>query len=334
MAASAEVSQGGFQVTNTAQSLVINATIYNPEAEGFNPDQPGKLGDLYLLDTGAQLTLPAGNYAVELRNGEQILATHPFSISFKSEYSEHEGHDGPGHPEDLTQAHVSFIVPWIDGTTSVALVHDGQVLDQRAVSANAPTVTVTNPSAPAEWAAGTTQTLTWTGTDADGDALRYTVLFSHDGGATWSIMATELVTPSLDIEVDAMAGTDDGRFRIVATDGINTGFAESAPVKIPNKAPIAQISDPTNGRSFLPGALVVLQGAALDLEDGRLPDEALHWSSDKQGDLGVGPSLPVNNLEPGEHIITLSVQDSKGVAASATTKIWVGHTLYLPTINK
>jgi hypothetical protein len=78
----------------------------------------------------------------------------------------------------------------------------------------------------------------------------------------------------------------------------------------------------------------VLQGAALDLEDGRLGDDALKWASDKQGNLGSGPSLPVNNLQPGEHVITLSVQDSQGAAASATAKILVGYQVYMPSISK
>ena len=61
--------------------------------------------------------------------------------------------------------------------------------------------------------------------------------------------------------------------------------------------PIALIADPIDGARFAPGALVVLQGSALDLEDGRLADEALHWSSDRQGNLGTGPSIPLTALE-------------------------------------
>jgi hypothetical protein len=325
----------GFLDSAAAQSLVVNATVYNPAIPGFDPTKPGKLGDLYLIDTGVEYPVPVGNYAIQLRQGEEILATKSFSISFESEYSAHGGEDGPpGDPADLKQADVSFILPWVDGTNTVALVKDGQVLDTRQISANKPTVTVTSPNTDVEWPAGSIQTLTWQGSDADGDSLRYTVFFSADSGTSWEIMATELTTPSLEIEVDAMAGTTGGKFRIVATDGVNIGYGDSATVKIPNKAPTAAISDPVNGKSFVPGQLVVLQGAALDLEDGRLGDEALKWASDKQGNLGSGPSLPINNLQAGEHVITLSVVDSQGAAASATAKIWVGHQVYLPTISK
>jgi hypothetical protein len=334
MAASANAPYGVLQATGAAKSLVVYATVYNPELEGFNPEMPGKLGDLHLVETGVEFGVPGGPYAIQLRIGETVVATHTFGVSFQSEYSAHGAQDGQGDPAPLAQADVSFIIPWVEGATSVVLAHNDQVIDQRTVSANAPAVTVTNPAAPAQWEAGTIQNLAWEGSDADGDSLSYSVLFSADGGQTWSIMATGLTTPSLAIEVDALAGTQDGRFRIVATDGVNTGAAESASVQIANKAPIAQINDPVAGRTFLPGALVVLQGAALDLEDGRLPDEALHWSSDLQGDLGVGPSLPVNHLQPGEHVITLSVADSNGVPATAQTKITVGFQTFLPAISK
>jgi hypothetical protein len=336
-AVAAEARQPEFyqwRTTAANQSLVVEATIYNPAAPGYNPDQPGKLGELHLVDTGVELGLPGGDYHIQLRQGETLVATRTFSVSFESEYHAHSG-DGHGSADEvLSQADLTFIMPWVDGVTSVVLLHNDQVLDNRLVSNNAPTVTITNPATPAEWPAGSVQSLAWQGSDADGDSLSYTVFFSPDGGATWQIMATELVTPVLSIVVDDMAGTDDARFRVVATDGILIGSAESASVKIPNKAPIAQISDPADGRIVVPGALVVLQGAALDLEDGHLGDEALHWSSDKQGDLGSGPSIPVNNLQPGEHQITLTVQDSQGATASDTVKVYVGLRTYLPLVNK
>lgn len=334
--AAAEAETGVFRLTQAQKSLAVSATIYNPAAEHFNPAMPGKLGDLHLVETGVELALAGEGYAIQLRQGQEVLATHPFSVSFQSEYSvsTHGGHDGHDEEGPVHQADVVMIIPWVEGTGSIVLLHGDQVFDVRAVSANAPVVTITNPAAPADWPAGTVQTLTWEGGDADGDTLRYTVLFSADGGDEWQIMATELATSSLPIDVDAMAGTIDGRFRVIATDGVNTGAAESASVTLPNKTPVAQISEPVSGATFIPGQLVVLYGNAIDLEEGTLPEEALAWSSDRQGELGTGVSLPVNNLEPGEHVITLRAQDSQGATATATTTIFIGYQNYLPLINK
>ena len=77
-----------------------------------------------------------------------------------------------------------------------------------------------------------------------------------------------------------------------------------------------------------------MQGTATDLEDGGLPDEALSWSSDKQGGLGIGPSVALNVLTAGTHLITLSVNDSQGHVTNATVSVFVGYKVYLPVILK
>lgn len=332
--------------TAVSQSLVVNATVYNTNTV-TNPTKLGEIGDLYLVDTGVDMPVIGGDYAIELRNGDAVLASKSFVVNFESEYDPHgeahshahhspDAHAGedPGDPSPTSKADLTFVMTWMPGTTHVVLVHNGQVIDSRAISANKPTVAVTNPAQPVEWPAGSVQTLTWTGSDADNDALSYTVLFSADGGANWGVMATELSTPTLEIDVNAMAGTDNGLFRIIATDGINIGYGDSAQVKIPNKAPVPLISEPGANRVFLPGQLVVLQGSALDLEDGRLDEGKLNWSSDKQGALGTGASLPTNTLQPGEHQITLNVADSQGATASTTVKLLVGYEAFLPLINR
>jgi hypothetical protein len=79
-----------------------------------------------------------------------------------------------------------------------------------------------------------------------------------------------------------------------------------------------------------PGDLLLATGMGADLEDGMLPDEALSWSSDRQGALGSGPSLAVSTLQSGLHTITLTVHDSAGQAASATTQVFVGTRVALP----
>ncbi|MCB0144629.1 MAG: hypothetical protein KDE50_32405, partial [Caldilineaceae bacterium] len=68
---------------------------------------------------------------------------------------------------------------------------------------------------------------------------------------------------------------------------------------------------------------VVLEGSALDLEDGRLDDSVMNWSSDKQGALGAGPSVAVNNLQLGTHVITLTATDSNGNTGSASVTITI-----------
>lgn len=329
-----------FQAVAETELLVVNASIFNPESAGFNPETPGLLHNLHLLQgeiAGASYLLPGTGYAIELRNeAGEALYTEAFSITFKSEYSAHTGgtaDDPPFTTEDMTQADVALILPWQAGTQTVVLLQGNQILDSQRVSLNSPKVTITNPATPATWPADTKQMVQWTGSDEDNDTLTYSI-FYRQGEGEWQLLATELTESSYEVDVNAFAGGGESRFRIVATDGVNTGMAESAAVTIPNKSPVALISDPLANTLFAPGQLVILQGSGLDPEDGRLPDGALSWSSNQEGALGVGPSIPVNHLRAGKHEITLTVQDSQGVPTSETVTIFIGYPEYLPIVKK
>ena len=132
-----------------------------------------------------------------------------------------------------------------------------------------------------------------------------------------------------------MAGGSDVRFRIVATDGVLTGVDETdAAITIPNQSPQVTILNPLNGGFYPPGSLVVLQGFATDMEDGTLPDEALQWSSDVQGGLGTGPSLALNELQSGKHVITLSAADSYGIVSNASVTINIANGVFLPRVSR
>lgn len=327
--------------TAASQSLAISATIYNPD---LNPEVDGELGALYRTDGGVEYLLPAGDYSVELRNSDgAVLASHPFVVDFQSEYSPdpsaHAGsHDGPEDeppfpPQPTSKVDVSFIVPWIDGTQTIALVHLGQTLDQRQVSSNPPQVFITDPTGAEIWNPGETHEISWQGLDLDGDSLLYTVLYSNNDGVDWILLAGDLITPTYTVDVDSMAGGSDVRFRVVATDGINTAVDETdQAITIPNQPPIATILNPADGSITVPGGLVVLQGMGSDMEDGTLAEDKLVWSSDRQGELGIGASVALNTLEPGAHTITLTVTDSYGIPESASVQINIAHPVFMPVV--
>lgn len=332
------VQDGTLVQTAFTQSLVVNATIYNP---GTSSTYTGHFGGLERISSGLAYPVPSGLFAVEeLDVKDALLNSMSFNVNFTSEYHEPgSGIPSPIFPSADTGAeNVSFIMPFADGTRSIRLVYNGavqQVLDTRVVSLNAPQVTITSPVTAVSWPALSNQVLSWTGSSLDGLPLTYSIYYSNDGGAGWVILASDLTATSYNVIVDSMAGGSDVRFRVVASDGVNTGFDETpATITIPNHPPQPIISDPVSNSFHAPGDLIVFHGIATDMEDGTLPDASLNWSDSVQGSLGIGPTVPINDLKPGKHTITLTATDSYGVSSSTAVTLFVGYGVFLPKLSK
>lgn len=293
------------------ESLVVDATLFR--------DGGGELGTLQRMPVASMFSPNEdGAYAIELRGVEgDVLSRTPFAVNFQGEETE-----GP-FAGLLPQAARSFTIPFVQGTRSVALLFADKVLDERPVSSAPPSVEITS---------ATARSLEWRGTDDDGDALTYSVFYSRDGGQSWQLLASELEASSLEIDTDRMAGSSNARFRVAASDGVNTGVSDmSDAVQIPNKPPVATIMDPRNGVRVPAGSLVVLLGTALDLEDGMLDDGALSWS--RAGvSLGTGSTIPVLLDQPGTYTFELRATDADGATGVATTAVLVG-SVDTPTVT-
>jgi hypothetical protein len=159
----------------------------------------------------------------------------------------------------------------------------------------------------------------------DGRDLTATLLYSPDG-EHWQVLGaaagTEVVLD--DAVIPTLPGSEDGRLRIIVTDGIETFIAEGEPtVRVPNGAPQPWIDAPAKPLSFPLGGRVTLSGAAQDREDRVVPDSALAWSSSIDGPLGTGPEVMTRGLSAGRHTIVLEATDSAGLTGQASIELVV-----------
>jgi len=103
------------------------------------------------------------------------------------------------------------------------------------------------------------------------------------------------------------------------TDAISITVVEP---DIPNTMPTCALTAPEDDAEFGEGDTIVFEGTASDAESPPAELEA-RWSSSEDGALGtVTPSssgafaLPVDDLTPGTHVITLDVMDPEGLNCS------------------
>lgn len=213
-------------------------------------------------------------------------------------------------------------LPALEGVARLELRREGTVLASLMTSPSAPVVRITSPNG-GESVSGKA-TVTWAASDADGDALRFDVLYSRDGGTTWRVVALDTDSTSVEWDTASSPGTQTGLIKVVANDGMNTREDVSDAVfTVARKPPSVWIGSPADGASAFLGQGVHFEGAASDPEDGPLSGESLEWVSDRDGSLGRGASLSVTSLSPGAHTVSLRAIDSGENATSAQVQVTV-----------
>lgn len=182
----------------------------------------------------------------------------------------------------------------------------------------APTAWISSPAQDASYKAGTAITFSGTASDKESGSLTGAALvWKSDRDGQFGTGKT-LVYSNLSVGTHTIS--------LTATDPQGLSYTHNRTITItglPNQAPSASISAPSDGTSVVQNTAVTLTGAGTDAEDGTLADSLLVWSSDKDGPLGAGTSLVRSNLSVGTHVITLSVKDSKGATATSQRSLTV-----------
>lgn len=217
---------------------------------------------------------------------------------------------------------IDEVVPWKTGTSRIVIKRGDQILGDRSVSANPPTVSLLSPKGGGTMVAPTGRlAISWTASDADGDAVAYWVEYSADGGTTWETLARDLTETTYRADLVTLRGSPRAAIRVLATDGVNTAASMTAFFSVPSKAPMVSIMHPRPDTRFAPGEPVTLKALGTDQEDGQLPDSALSWNSDRDGGLGTGHALTLTRLTAGEHTITVTGIDRQGQRGTASLRI-------------
>ena len=175
-----------------------------------------------------------------------------------------------------------------------------------------PSVSITAPADGATLQAGEIS-LSGTASDAEDGNLSAAI--------EW-ISGSDLLGTGSNVSTSLAEGSHDITASVSDSDGASASASVSVTVvEPPNEAPTVSISQPADATSVSEGTEITFTGSASDPEDGDLSEE-IAWSSDLDGDLGMGASIQAM-LSVGTHTVTAAVSDSDGQVISTAVSIEV-----------
>lgn len=170
---------------------------------------------------------PSGNHCLRFFNAAGPETDYCFTLHFEN----------PHTLAPVDQEYFVVRAPYPADTARIALVRDGNELASLAVSPDTPQVTITTPQPGDQWSGA--QTLYWTASDPAGNALTYSVLYSPDGGQTWTPMDTDLQSAQYAFDTGEITAGSQVYFKVLATSGVTTGSATVGPIIV---APVPKLA--------------------------------------------------------------------------------------------
>jgi hypothetical protein len=265
----------------------------------------------------------AGGYAIVLRaNNGNELARYPFTPS--GDFHKGQGDEPPiGESSALL---INEFVPWVEGTARVEIENGGVVIGEVSSGIGTPTVTITAP-ARGTLVKGNPEAedivVSWEANDPDGDVLSYSVLYSDDNGVSWKPVALNVNTTEITIPASMVSGSNTARLRVIASDGIRTGYDDSEPFTVENHLPTLTLIEPAIDTTIVQTQTLFLTAQVYDSDDATLADTAITWSSSRDGVLANGAESAITGLSLGTHLITVMVDDRDGGVVSQSIAVEV-----------
>jgi hypothetical protein len=219
----------GCNITNSAKPQLLSATSNQTLSVRGTIDLTKstiKL-DPFMVLPGSKYTARPTNssWNIDLLDSKgNTLARYPFSPKAYTYLSQNK---------DM-MALLSEAVPYVSCTKEIVISKDHRDLASRIVDNYAPKIRIIFPIG-GETLTGNV-TVRWQASDADsGDNLTYTVLYSADAGKSWQTVASDIKDTQLKVDMTGLPGSNIALFRIIATDGVNTGISDSnSTFKVPS----------------------------------------------------------------------------------------------------
>ncbi|MBK8901841.1 MAG: hypothetical protein IPM53_11695 [Anaerolineaceae bacterium] len=281
-----QVNKGAFVWAPQEESLLIGGSVADDGSVALDP--------VYFAPATA---VPSQNalYQVELLDSAgNVIATHPVDLLVAEE---------PG----VSAQAIRGVVPAPD--VPVAELRVVEAASGTAVASR--TLSIANMAVNAtlvQQTANETATVTWGITDVPAN-VRYTA----NNGLTWTTVGLNVLGGSLEVDLSTLPGGGSGRFQILLADqGTPTRFEVALATPLVDRQPTAWINGPEVVAAGSPTALYAFGS---DAEDGALSDFV--WSVDGNP-VEAQSALFLNDLAPGEHVITLSATTSSGQTAVAS----------------
>lgn len=216
------------------------------------------------------------------------------------------------------------VVPSDEKMQKIQFIYNDGILLTIWISANKPEISLIYPNG-GEYLENDF-TIKWNATDKDDDPLVYDILYSPDNGASWEVVALDIVENEYVWNTSAFKGCEAGLIKILASDGINTGFDTSnEPFEVAKKIPELGILSPSEHSTNRINTTVNFEGFAYDNEDGELDPEMMKWESSIDGILGYGEKIQKKDLSPGDHQISLIGTDKDGNENSTSITLHISN---------
>ncbi|MGH2592724.1 MAG: hypothetical protein ACRDGG_04360, partial [Anaerolineae bacterium] len=176
----------------------------------------------YALDIPVQLPDP-GDYTLELLDADgQTLAAYSFAPA-----QAHADRLRVGSAFEKTGFHMAL--PYAEGVASIRVRRGSAILGRLQPGARAPALRAGISALAAD---GQPRRVRWSGSEADGDSLRYLVRASTDGGATWQTIGVNRSAASIDLNPIDFGGKS-VLVEVFASDGLHTTALRLGPFTVP-----------------------------------------------------------------------------------------------------